>query len=504
MKNAEKTWTEWTDQLEMEHGLDIFGELVQTVKKCGTYETVRFKDSTKNSSETLYYNRGKKPILKSNNTAETNYEHLHPLNAYILHHHLCYKDALADLVLRYYGEDLRKSTQKKQEIQTKAENKFPYIPEHFLEKSFGRNKKSNLFKFCADKFGTETTQYVFDKYMVGTDKELNTIFWFHDGQGFRAGKYICYQENGKRNQKIFPQHYKESVFGLNKELKACLFGEHLLNPKTEHIFLVESEKTAMFCLAACVNGLILNELESDSFVFLATGGANGLSEEKAKVLKDKTIFLVNDCDQAGRIGFGVLPIIEFQGLDIDKTKLNKYIHESYLKNNFGDTFFSREQIEEVHAEILEYASTDFSDKEGTLNLKIKSCTLINHLKKLNCSIFHWDINPAKNDKYDMGDYVVDRFLEEQTNLYKTPSFIKVEKECEDFERLRKAYDYALFIFAGESMLLFWEFEERIKDYKAEKDYKPEKVLQTLLDWGVIWKRENAYFGDIFAMANLIE
>lgn len=69
----------------------------------------------------------------------------------------------------------------------------------------------------------------------------------------------------------------------------CLFNEHALTRHPDAIvILVESEKTAAF--------MTYRFKDQSEFVFVATGGAGGLSDEKALALKGRTVWICYDCD----------------------------------------------------------------------------------------------------------------------------------------------------------------------------------------------------------------
>lgn len=68
----------------------------------------------------------------------------------------------------------------------------------------------------------------------------------------------------------------------------CLFGEHLL-VQGKTICLVESEKTA-----------VVASYHYPQFNWLATGGANKLTDEKVKVLSGYQVYYICDADKAGK------------------------------------------------------------------------------------------------------------------------------------------------------------------------------------------------------------
>ena len=55
------------------------------------------------------------------------------------------------------------------------------------------------------------------------------------------------------------------------------------------VVLVESEKTA-----------IVGSYNFPDFCWIASGGSNGLTRQKAKVLANRKVIVVPDCDDAGR------------------------------------------------------------------------------------------------------------------------------------------------------------------------------------------------------------
>jgi hypothetical protein len=66
-------------------------------------------------------------------------------------------------------------------------------------------------------------------------------------------------------------------------LQQCFFGEHLLTDKSKTVAIVESEKSA-----------IIATVYYPQFIWLATGGLDGLSAEKFSILKGRTVILFPD------------------------------------------------------------------------------------------------------------------------------------------------------------------------------------------------------------------
>jgi hypothetical protein len=95
---------------------------------------------------------------------------------------------------------------------------------------------------------------------------------------------IEYGKNGKRNKEKVPYSLKAEK---GTKYRLCLFGEHLLSDKI--ICLVESEKTA-----------IIASFFYPQFDWLATGGANKLTDEKIEILFGREIYYLSDADKAGK------------------------------------------------------------------------------------------------------------------------------------------------------------------------------------------------------------
>ncbi len=123
---------------------------------------------------------------------------------------------------------------------------------------------------------------------VGGNNKNETLFYYQDiNNNFINVKRISYQNDLHRNKNIPPAYFYKKDNGFGQ----CLYGEHLLDKATFNIpvILVESEKTALissYCMP--------------SKLWLATGGANGLTEDKARVLKGRNVFILVDSDPQGR------------------------------------------------------------------------------------------------------------------------------------------------------------------------------------------------------------
>lgn len=101
-----------------------------------------------------------------------------------------------------------------------------------------------------------------------------------------------FDEKGMKRTDAYPVH----LFTRDSGYYPCLFYERdLITFPSARIILVESEKTAALLRKKFKDNL-------NDFIFLATAGSNGLTDEKAKSLKGRIVMICYDCDAAGREG----------------------------------------------------------------------------------------------------------------------------------------------------------------------------------------------------------
>ncbi len=173
--------------------------------------------------------------------------------------------------------------QAKSESQNPIKQKYIDILEVMQAQTF---LDSNIFTKGLIDLGMEYEHLI--KWNVGGNAKGETIFYYQDiNHNFINAKRITYHNNLHRNKNIDPTYLYKKDDGYGQ----CLFGEHFFDNTTIclPVILVESEKTciiASYCMP--------------SKLWIATGGVNGLREEKAKVLKGRNVFIMFDSDMAGR------------------------------------------------------------------------------------------------------------------------------------------------------------------------------------------------------------
>ena len=150
--------------------------------------------------------------------------------------------------------------------------------------------EANCFvQYLNELFGVEVASELIKKYFIGTSKHWQgaTVFWQINKNGkVRTGKIMLYNATtGKRIKEPFNHiNWVHSALKMPEfELRQCLFGEHLLIDKAKPVAIVESEKTA-----------VIASVYRPEFIWLATGGKDGLKAEFCSVLAGRTIKLFPD------------------------------------------------------------------------------------------------------------------------------------------------------------------------------------------------------------------
>jgi hypothetical protein len=177
-----------------------------------------------------------------------------------------------------------------------------FMPKEHAISTYSNYEKNNFTKWLIAQFGEDRVSALINQYRFGVDNSSPytsdwTIFWQYDYHGrIRSGKMIKYQSDGHRDKEQAAAWYHkreragEPLFP-NYNLKQCLFGEHLLSNSNKPIAIVESEKTA-----------IIASVFIDKYTWLACGGITQLSEDKATVLRGRSVTLFPDTGSEGKNG----------------------------------------------------------------------------------------------------------------------------------------------------------------------------------------------------------
>jgi len=182
-----------------------------------------------------------------------------------------------------------------------------YIPDELVKSSLSKYDENNLF-LHVDKWTKGKAHELFDYFQVGTTKEGHATFWLINKKGVCQPKVVAYNEDGHRNKERLP--FVPMGYSRDSGFAPCLFGEQHLTDKT--VILVESEKSAM-----------AGHFKMPDYTWIASGGSNGLTKDKAEVLKGHKVIVNMDDDQAGRKGT-VRAMKMLRSLDVHCTSITPF------------------------------------------------------------------------------------------------------------------------------------------------------------------------------------
>lgn len=162
---------------------------------------------------------------------------------------------------------------------------------------------SNFSKYFDPIFGDAFRSHCWNNFHLRSDCFYNLVIphYNYDGDLYFV-KTMPYLENGHRNKKygafsgfhyLDENHCRQKYYTTkSKGFRNCLFNEVALNPKwtapfnfleDSPVVLVESEKTV----------IIASYFESD-FIWVASGGVSGLTDDKIKRLYGRKILVAFD------------------------------------------------------------------------------------------------------------------------------------------------------------------------------------------------------------------
>lgn len=203
-----------------------------------------------------------------------------------------------------------------------------FIEQKVLNESLLINGQNNLVRFLLTFLDSEKVNHLVKMYHLGTSNHWGggtTIFWQVDqNNNIRTGKLIKYDPATGKRIKFEGgclTNWVHAVFKIkNFNLKQCFFGEHLLQQFPEKLIgIVESEKTA-----------IIASIFFPDLIWLATGGAENINQEKVKSLQGRKVILFPDASEGGIIyqkwrekakefGFEISDYLEINTNDVQKS-----------------------------------------------------------------------------------------------------------------------------------------------------------------------------------------
>ncbi len=196
-----------------------------------------------------------------------------------------------------------------------------FIPDETFQKSLARYTGNNFITYLTRILGPSIASKLANEYKIGTARYWpgSTVFWQVDETGnVRTGKIMLYDPvTGRRvkDKKATWAHYVKAY--ENFRLSQCFFGLHLLNQYPDKpIAIVESEKTAIIASAYL-----------PKFIWLASGGKEGLSDKKIEELKGRGVCLYPDLNaydywnkKAIKYGLKISDLLERKATTEEKKK----------------------------------------------------------------------------------------------------------------------------------------------------------------------------------------
>lgn len=171
-----------------------------------------------------------------------------------------------------------------------------YIPMWMIQRSESIN--NTFMDYLKKYWSVKELEAVTKMYHLGSTKDRGCIFTQIGVDGFcHTGKVMFYDNDGHRirgkgdrgdrvdwlHSRLMRQQGKKSD---DFYLVQVLFGEHLIPKRREAtIAIVEGEKTAVICA-----------LTFPDYIWVSTGGENGLTPEKCKSLKGRDVLIYADAD----------------------------------------------------------------------------------------------------------------------------------------------------------------------------------------------------------------
>jgi hypothetical protein len=211
-----------------------------------------------------------------------------------------------------------------------------YIPESEIWSNYHTEPENNLLQFLRKNYNPKLVEDAKEVYAISTSNDGGTMFWnINKELLIQKLKIVYYDENGRRKNQ-FKVPYKNEDGYLS-----CLFGEHILgynHYQNKTVILVESEKTA-----------IIGYMLLPKYIWLAYGGCNGLTIEKATVLKGFKVLMIPDISEnAVLVATKKVAELRQKGIDIkvwDMTegKTDEQLKYAYLHNNDLEDFFRKIQ-----------------------------------------------------------------------------------------------------------------------------------------------------------------
>tara|TARA_R110002020_G_scaffold83735_5_gene208004 strand:+ start:727 stop:1767 length:1041 start_codon:yes stop_codon:yes gene_type:complete len=175
-------------------------------------------------------------------------------------------------VLKKTGVDALPRFDDKPKLKLAHKKTYKYFEDYeYFKKTLSKDlyNNNNLALFYANKFGSIASLKLLENYLIGTDSDGATIFWYADiNNNICHSKTMQYDSSGHRSGKITTDYY-----GIATEnIKKPLYGEWIARKNKKAIGIVEAEKTASAM-----------SVYDESKLWLATGGLSKLDQDSLEV-----------------------------------------------------------------------------------------------------------------------------------------------------------------------------------------------------------------------------
>lgn len=176
---------------------------------------------------------------------------------------------------RYPGGEVKADTDREYKPEPPKE---PILIQAELSEKDTVTSSNSLYRAYAGIVGPVKLYNTMILCKCGTGSHGECIYYQHDGEHVRTAKAILYGKDGHRVKvedgglPVWWLHKSPTVakYTAGKELKQCLFGQHLLNIyPNARVYVVEAEKTAV--MMAATDRKSMNER-----IWLACGGSQML------------------------------------------------------------------------------------------------------------------------------------------------------------------------------------------------------------------------------------
>ena len=329
----------------------------------------------------------------------------------------------------------------------KHEQSPTYINTDVVQLSKGHYERNLFICWLVGLFGETKAKELCNTFRIGTynystEKTYTdaNIFWYFDISGnCRTGKIMFYNPDGHRSKLIKPDwvHSVLRIENFNKVI--CFFGEHLINIPTnlnKSIGIVESEKSA-----------IIASFYFPKIVWIASGGATGLTKKKIEALKNRDVILFPDlgkyelwCKESEKFicisnSIKVSAYLERNAPEEDK-ELGFDIADYLLKDKQR-----AEEISSIAVTIKEPETDDFQFYETTQINERENLEALSEISEIECQLNNLVLPTGfvqidNNAKTDNINFCIERAL---YNAKQSVGVPHIGRECLNrLRRIRKA------------------------------------------------------------------